>query len=192
LINLHAHANIVRDAVDRIETGVTVHLSEERLLLGSAGTLLANREWLAGESGFWILYADVLTTLDFAKMQRLHSMSNMAATIGLYQVDDPTRCGIVTFDSRGVVRLFEEKPAHPRSDWAFSGIMIATQQLLDAIPSRTPVDLGYDVLPELAGRMLAYPISDYLLDIGTMRNYELAQRTWPGLGTQEADGNASK
>jgi NDP-sugar pyrophosphorylase family protein len=28
--------------------------------------------------------------------------------------------------------------------------------------------------------MRAYPISDYLLDIGTMSNYEKAQTTWPG------------
>ena len=74
-----------------------------------------------------------------------------------------------------------EKPAHPRSDWAFSGIMIATPMLLDSIPSRMPVDLGFDVLPRLVGQMRAYPISDYLTDVGTMENYEAAQETWPGL-----------
>jgi len=29
--------------------------------------------------------------------------------------------------------------------------------------------------------MLAYPISDYLLDIGTLENYQAAQTGWPGL-----------
>jgi mannose-1-phosphate guanylyltransferase len=43
-----------------------------------------------------------------------------------------------------------------------------------------PVDLGFDVLPHLAGKMVAYPITDYLLDIGTLDNYEKAQRTWLG------------
>jgi NDP-sugar pyrophosphorylase family protein len=31
------------------------------------------------------------------------------------------------------------------------------------------------------GKMVAYPISRYLLDIGTMENYEIAQRTWPAV-----------
>jgi NDP-sugar pyrophosphorylase family protein len=38
-------------------------------------------------------------------------------------------------------------------------------------------------LPRLTGRMIAYPIRDYLLDIGTTENYEKAQATWPGLRT---------
>jgi NDP-sugar pyrophosphorylase family protein len=29
--------------------------------------------------------------------------------------------------------------------------------------------------------MLAYPISEYLLDIGTLENYQAAQTGWPGL-----------
>ncbi|PYX63275.1 MAG: hypothetical protein DMG74_17690 [Acidobacteria bacterium] len=61
--------------------------------------------------------------------------------------------------------------------------MIATPALLDAIPPEPPVDLGFNVLPGLAGYMLAYPISDYVLDIGTMENYQAAQTTWPGLSS---------
>jgi NDP-sugar pyrophosphorylase family protein len=63
----------------------------------------------------------------------------------------------------------------------FSGVMIGTPELLNQIPSRFPADLGFDVLPRLTGQMLAYPISDYLLDIGTLENYQAAQTSWPGL-----------
>jgi len=80
-----------------------------------------------------------------------------------------------------VVREFVEKPAHPKSKWAFSGVMIGTPELMDRIPHRCPVDLGFDVLPQLVGQMAAYPISDFLLDIGTHENYQTAQQTWPGL-----------
>ena len=64
---------------------------------------------------------------------------------------------------------------------AFSGLMIADAALLDKIPARRPADLGFDVLSRLGGKMAAWAISDYLLDIGTIENYELAQKTWPGL-----------
>jgi len=186
LINLHAHADVVREAIRDKETGVIVHLSEETTLLGSAGTLVANREWVAGESSFWVLYADVLTAADLGKMANFHrDCEQPIATIGLYKVEDPRRCGIVAFDANSVVREFIEKPANPTSNWAFSGLMIATPELLRNIPDRVPVDLGFDVLPRLVGRMRAYPISDYLLDIGTMENYQTAQSSWPGVHSCE-------
>ena len=53
-INLHAHADAVRTALASKEVGIKVHLSEEQVLLGSAGTLAANREWVAAEPEFWV------------------------------------------------------------------------------------------------------------------------------------------
>ena len=182
-VNLHAHADIVRAALKDSHSGVKVLLSEEKVLLGSAGTLLSNRQWVASEPEFWVLYADVLTTADLSHMMAFHRRHRPTATIGLYQVTDPSRCGVVVFDDHGIVREFTEKPARPKSNWVFSGLLIATPALLDAIPPEPPVDLGFNVLPGLAGYMLAYPISDYVLDIGTMENYQAAQTTWPGLSS---------
>jgi NDP-sugar pyrophosphorylase family protein len=113
-------------------------------------------------------------------MLEFHQSRKPAATLGLYQVPDPRRCGVVRFDQAGVVQEFVEKPAVPSSPWAFSGLMIGTPGLLDAIPCSQPADLGFDVLPRLVGQMLAYPLSEYLLDIGTMENYLAAQTSWPG------------
>jgi mannose-1-phosphate guanylyltransferase len=180
LINLHAHADVVRAALRHDTSGVEVHLSEEPKLLGSAGTLLANRDWIAGESSFWVLYADVLTIADLSKMVEVHSEHHPIATIGLYQVKDPRRCGIVSFDESFVVQEFVEKPAQPKGNWAFAGLMIATPELLKNIPEQFPADLGFHVLPQLTGRIRAYPIADYVLDIGTLDNYQTAQNTWPG------------
>lgn len=181
LVNLHAHADAVRRELGQQprENGVKVQLSEETILLGSAGTLRLNRRWVESEPAFWVLYGDVLTNLDLRKMMEFHRQRGPVATIGLYQVSDPSRCGVVVFDEDYVVREFEEKPLEPKSKWAFSGILIGTRKLLDEIPEDLPVDLGFSVLPRLAGRMLAYPISDYLLDIGTPETYREAQKSWP-------------
>ena len=46
------------------QTGVRVHIAEEPELLGSAGTVAENRDFVAGEKAFFILYADVLTNVD--------------------------------------------------------------------------------------------------------------------------------
>jgi mannose-1-phosphate guanylyltransferase len=181
MVNLHSHAELVRNWLRQNRNGVRVRLSEEVALLGSAGTVLSNREWVSSDQCFWILYADVLTNTNLGAMLEFHRSRRLAATLGLYQVRDPSRCGIVSFDEQKVVQEFVEKPAHPAGNWAFSGVMIGTPKLLDRIPPRFPVDLGFDVLPQLVGQMLAYPISDFLLDIGTLENYKAAQTTWPGL-----------
>jgi mannose-1-phosphate guanylyltransferase len=64
---------------------------------------------------------------------------------------------------------------------AFVGIVIGTQALLDVIPRKRPADIGFDVLPRLVGQMFAYPIDDFLLDIGTIENYTHAQVVWDGI-----------
>lgn len=181
LINLHAHADAVRRALPHCSHGLQVQVAEEPVLLGSAGTLLANREWVADEPYFWVLYADVLTNVNLANMLAFHCQTRPRATLGLYQVNDPTRCGVVSFDENFIIREFVEKPAQPRSNWAFSGVMLADSRLLDAFSPSFPLDLGFHVLPGLVGQIKGYPISEYLVDIGTMENYQAAQQTWPGL-----------
>jgi mannose-1-phosphate guanylyltransferase len=181
LINIHAHAELVRHFVQEHANYANVRVVEEKRLLGSAGTLLANRDWVQSEELFWVFYADVLNRVDLAAMLRVHQSRNLAATLGVYRVPDPTRCGVVDVEADGTVRRFVEKPSEPSSNLAFSGLLIGTPRLLEQIPRKQPVDIGFDVLPLLAGKMMTYAISDYLLDIGTMENYERAQTTWPGL-----------
>ena len=181
MINLHTHADLVRRWVNNNRNGIRVRLTEETTLLGSAGTVLAHRDWVASELYFWIFYADVLTNANLPRMLEFHLTRQPTATLGLYQVPDPSRCGVVSFDQQMIIRDFQEKPAQPKSSWAFSGLMIGTPALLNQIPCRYPVDFGLEVLPRLTGQMLAYPISEYLLDIGTLENYQAAQASWPGL-----------
>jgi mannose-1-phosphate guanylyltransferase len=180
LINLHSHADSVRQFIEKNKNGLKVHLFEEKTLLGSAGTLLANRSWVRHEASFWVFYADVLTTVDMDRMLDVHRRCGQIATIGVCEVPDPTRCGVVQIDGAGIVRSFVEKPAVPIGRLAFSGLMLASPLLLDAIPKQSPVDLGFHVLPQLVGRMAAHQISDFLIDIGTIDTYRTAQLTWPG------------
>jgi mannose-1-phosphate guanylyltransferase len=182
LINLHAHADAVRVFLERCgEADVHVRVAEEKQLLGSAGTLRANREWVEGEALFWVFYADVLHRADLQGMLHLHRQRRPTATLGVYEVPDPSRCGIVTTNSHGVIEEFVEKPTHPTSNLAFSGLMIGTPAMLDAIPDAVPTDIGFHVLPKLTGQMMAFPIRDYLIDVGTLDNYQQAQATWPSL-----------
>lgn len=184
LINVHAHVEKVHNFVGSYRGPVRVRLVKEQELLGSAGTLRENRPFLAGEEDFLILYGDVLTNVSLAEMVRFHRQTNMPATLGVVQVRDPERCGVLSFDRDQVVTSFVEKPAYPTSNWAFSGIMVARPEIADLAPSHHPADIGFHLLPQLAGRMAAYPISDFLMDIGTMESYNAAQSLWPGFNRE--------
>ena len=181
LVNTHAHAEAIRKFEAEQRTGVRMRIVKEPDLLGSAGTLAQNREFVAGEDSFFVLYADVLTNVDLRRILVFHRQKRLPATLGIYQVPDPRRCGIVTTDNNAVVSTFMEKPMHPASNWAFAGVMVAGPALFDFLPDRRPADLGFDVLPKVVGKMAAYPIAEYLLDIGTIANYDHAQHSWPGL-----------
>jgi len=188
LINVHSHGDTVRRFIDDHKDGLKVRLFEENTLLGSAGTVLANREWVNKERSFWIFYADVLTTTNLNQMLTLHNSQGQIATIGVYEVPDPSRCGIVQVNEQGVVLDFVEKPKAPAGNLAFSGLMLATPALLNFIPDNCPVDLGFHVLPQIVGRMAAYRIPDFVIDIGTLETYRIAQQSWPGHSQSQKQG----
>jgi len=188
LVNVHAHAEAVKKFAVAQKSGLKVSIVEEPQLLGSAGTLAENRAFVAGEEAFFVLYGDVLTNVDLRRMLAFHRRKNLSATLGIYQAPDPTRCGVVTMDEDDVIQKFVEKPTQPASNWAFSGVMIAGQEIFDFLPDRRPADIGFDVLPKMVGKMTGDAITEYLIDIGTLENYETAQRSWSGLARSQQTG----
>jgi mannose-1-phosphate guanylyltransferase len=191
LINTHHHADQVEQFIDsqRPATRMKLHTVYEPNLLGSAGTLWQNRGFFNGESDFVIAYADNLTNLNIGKMidfhKKIRSMGGILS-MGLIKAPDPTACGIVTLDDHRKVVRFVEKPSQPESDLANGGVYIAAAELFDEL-KQLPVstgralDLGYDLLPQLVGRMYGFRIADYLADIGTPQSYSTALTQWKKL-----------
>jgi mannose-1-phosphate guanylyltransferase len=181
LVNAHSHADQVMEFTRQQSSGVQVHIAEEKELLGSAGTLAENQEFVENEKEFFILYGDVLTNVDLRQLLSFHRERSLAATLGVYEAAEPTRCGIVESDQQGTVCSFVEKPRKPISNLAFSGIMVATPQIFEVIPKARPSDIGFDVLPKLVGKIAAVKVCGYLRDIGTIDSYTAAQSEWPGI-----------
>ncbi len=180
LINIHAHAEKVKEFLRQQTSGVQVRISEETELLGSAGTLAENKDFVERAQAFFILYGDVLTNADLSALWRFHREKNVLATLGVYRVADPTQCGVVVMDEDGMVKSFVEKPAQAESNFAFSGVMVARPEILRLIPEQRPADISFHLLPKLVGKMAACKAEGFVLDIGTMSSYTAAQSSWPG------------
>jgi len=127
LINLHAHAQVIERHLSENTPPLKVRLVTEKQLLGSAGTVKINRDWIGNDRTFWIFYSDVLTNANLRLMSEFHSRHEDVATLGLYQVPDPSRCGVALTNDAEIITEFEEKPPNPRSNWVFSGLMLAGQ-----------------------------------------------------------------
>jgi mannose-1-phosphate guanylyltransferase len=189
LINTHWLHEQVQDFVEQWlanHTQMKIILYHEPTLLGSAGTLLANRQW-AGQGPFFIIYGDNLTLFDLQKMLAFHRKNRHPLTIRIYKRANPRRAGIVCLDENNIVIDFEEKPQKPKSDLGAGGIYIADYRIFDFFPKPREgrmsdiLDLSYHVLPKMAGKMKAYDSGEFSMDIGTPDSLAKAQKKWLGM-----------
>lgn len=180
LINLHHLPDIVMAHVNALDTCIKVEFAYEPVLLGSAGTLIANKSFVANETSFFIFYGDNLTNTSLSGLYDFHASQPHNFTMALFETNNPSGCGIVSLNSDATISSFEEKPANPTSNLANAGLYVASPAVIELIDSaKTPADIGFDLLTLLVGKMSGYKINDYLIDIGTHKNLEKARQDWP-------------
>lgn len=179
LVNLHHLPDVVRRHLATRTASPAVRTFHEPELLGSAGTLLANREWIQTEEFFLACYADNLTDFDLQSLVAAHRAHDAPATLAVFHSDNPSAGGVVDLDGAGRVVGFAEKPSEPASDLTNAGMYAFHPGVLDEIDGTPPKDIGYDLLPRLVGRARAVPVEGYFRDIGTPRAYQRAREEWP-------------
>ena len=180
LVNLHHLPDVVRHHLQARAGTPAMRTFFEPELLGSAGTLAANRAWVDGEEMFLACYADNLTDFDLCSLVRAHREHGGIATLTVFHSERPSAGGVVELDAAGTVVGFEEKPSQPVSDLVNAGMYAFHPRVLDEIGDAPPCDIGYHLLPRLVGRARALPVEGYFRDVGTVDAYERAQREWPG------------
>lgn len=177
-INLHYKPEaIVEHFGDGQRFGVSITYSHEPQLLGSAGAARA-LDWYFSEP-FLVLYGDVLTDVDLTAFVNWHHTHGGLASLALYEVEDPTRCGVVEVDRDGRIRRFVEKPPADDvpSNLANAGIYVLDPRLLQLVPRDQPFDFGLDVFPAaLQSGLPLYGlrVHGYVLDIGSLERYAQA------------------
>jgi mannose-1-phosphate guanylyltransferase len=179
LINLHYLPDAIRRHLAGRSASPTVRTVYESQLLGSAGTLVANRDWIGDEEFFLACNADNLTDFDVRSLIDAHREHSPIATLTVFHSDRPSAGGVVELDAAGRVTGFAEKPAEPVSDLTNAGMYAFSPAVLDEINGVPPRDIGYDLLPKLVGRARAVPVDGYFLDIGTPDAYRRARKEWP-------------
>jgi len=186
-INLHHAPEVI---VDYFGAGagfdVQIVYSYEPELLGTAGAAKLLEAFL--DEPFFVVYGDVFTNIDLAQLARVHVAHkaragvDLALTMALYHVPNPTECGLVELTDAGRVTRFVEKPSPDQvfTDLANAGLLVCDVAVLHRIPPGVIFDFGRDVIPELLEHGIAVfgnPITsaEYLIDIGTPAGLARAQ-----------------
>lgn len=187
-INLHYMPDAILEHFGSGESlGVAITYSVEEALLGTAGALHGFDAFL--DESFVVVYGDVLTNMNLRALASLHNGESRQedaaslATLSLYQVPNPTECGLIELDEASRVISFVEKPKPEdvRTNLAFSGVMICEPEILSQVADGGSSDFGFDVFPKLlaeAKPFYGHTLSsgEYVIDIGTMPGYLRALR----------------
>jgi len=177
LVNTHHLHEQVEEFARHWSGQCRLTLSHEPVLLGSAGTLRANVDFVKDEALFLVCYADNLTHFDvslLAKLLQSRLAENPLGVMALFRSDEPWRCGIADQDAHGWIRKFEEKPKKPLSNLANAGLYAFSREALKFLPEKDPADIGHDLIPKLVPRLLGLEMNAPLLDIGTLEAYQKA------------------
>ncbi len=185
LINLHHFPEQVRSYLEKNSGGIKFTYFFEETLLGSGGTLRVNKDFAAGEDVILVFYADNLTNINITSFVDFHIHSGQQFTMGLFRTKNPTACGIAELNGDNIIIDFEEKPKFPKSNLANTGIYAAHPLVLDLIPELELTDIGFHLLPKLAGKMAGMEMKDYLIDVGTHESLAKAEIDWKNYITKE-------
>jgi len=179
LVNTHYLADQVEAFMESSLHKNEVTLVYEPELHGTAGTLIANRDFFKGQDGM-LIHADNYCLADFSAFVQAHEQrpAECAMTMMTFQTDTPSTCGIVELDGRGVVIGFHEKVAKPPGNLANGAIYILSSELLERLEYdlHSVKDFSTEVLNRFVGQIYTYETKGVFLDIGTPESYEQANK----------------
>jgi mannose-1-phosphate guanylyltransferase len=180
LINTHYLAEQVVAFIELSPFLDQVILVHEPQLLGTAGTLIQNLDFFQGEDGL-LIHADNYCLADLREFIQAHKErpSQCLMTMMTFRTDDPSSCGIVELDDRGVVIGFHEKVAEPPGHLANSAIYILSKEMVELIKSglTASLDFSKEVIPRLVKRIYTYETNEPFADIGSIASYENLKQT---------------
>src|SRR5689334_4130246 len=158
--------------------GVRFEYAEQPRPNGIAEAFLIGRDWIAGEAcalalGDNLIHGDHLSVT----LQAAATRGN-GATVFAYQVRDPERYGVVSFDDAGRAVDIAEKPQAPPSNWAVTGLYFYDEAVSD---------LARTIRPSARGELEITDLNRLYLDAGTLAVERLSRGcAWLDAGTPDS------
>ena len=145
---------------------------------GLAQAFILGREFIGNEPAALVLGDNIFYGHDLVtQVQRANERVD-GATVFAYHVNDPERYGVVEFDASGRALSLQEKPEHPRSNYAVTGLYFYDNRVLDIAAS---------IKPSARGELEITDVNNRYLEAGAL-NVEIMGRgmAWLDTGTHES------
>ena len=163
---------------DGSRLGISIAYAQQPTPGGIAQAFIIGSDFIGGEPTALILGDNIYFGANLQAMLRAASTDAPGATVFAYHVADPERYGVVTFDGAGRALSIDEKPEHPRSNWAVTGLYFYDAQA---------VEIAASLHPSARGELEITDMNRAYLERGQLR-VELLSRgfAWLDTGTPES------
>jgi len=122
--------------------GVRFSYAEQPSPDGLAQAFVIGRDFVGEDRVALALGDNLFHGHDLSTLVRKAAQREHGATVFAYAVEDPERYGVVSFDAGGHAIDIEEKPAHPKSRYAVTGLYFYDNRVLDIAAQVKPSQRG--------------------------------------------------
>lgn len=126
---------------DGSKIGVTFTYKVQEKPEGIAQAFILGADFIK-DSGVALILGDNLFYGDRLAELLQNSFQNIGATIFAHHVSDPERYGVLNLDENGKPSSIEEKPKHPKSKWAVTGLYTYDKNVIEIAKNLKPSNRG--------------------------------------------------
>lgn len=163
---------------DGHDLGLNIEYAIQEEPRGLADAFIVGADFIGDDTVALVLGDNIFYGAGLSEKLQAAAQKTTGATVFGYQVHDPERFGVVEFDDDGKALSIVEKPEHPKSNYAVTGLYFYDNDV---------VDIAANVQPSARGEIEISDINQAYLDRGDLDVQVMGRGyAWLDTGTHES------